>query len=113
MAVRHMGKPKATHDKNRLHEVFLGGSKLTFISNSKRVCVYGGEGSLFVNVYNIFSNSTFYWAGQQGAGSLGREQQKSGIGMRLLELIQNMFSARCELIRRLSSINIALVLKRS
>lgn len=61
MAVRHMGEPKATHGKNRLHEVFLGGSKLTsFISNFKHVCGYGSEGCSYVNVYNIFSYSSFY-----------------------------------------------------
>lgn len=54
MAVRHIGEPKATHGKNRLHEVFLGGSKLTFIiSNFKCVCGYGGKGCLYVNIYNI------------------------------------------------------------
>lgn len=38
MAVRHTGEPKAIHGKNRIHEVFLGGSNLTFIiSNFKRV----------------------------------------------------------------------------
>lgn len=61
MAVRHMGEPKATHRKNRLHEVFLGGSKLAFsISNFKSVCEYGGEGCFYVNVYNILSYSGFY-----------------------------------------------------
>lgn len=39
VAVRHMGEQKATDGKNRLREVFLGGSKLAFIiSDFKSVC---------------------------------------------------------------------------
>lgn len=61
MAVRHMGEQKATHGKNRLHEVFLGGSKLAFIiSNFKSVCEYRGGECLYVYVYNILSYSGFY-----------------------------------------------------
>lgn len=56
-----MGEPKATRGKNRLHELFLAGSKLTFfISNFKCVCGYGSEGCLYVDIYNIFSYSSFY-----------------------------------------------------
>lgn len=74
MAVRHMGEPKATHG-NRLHEVFLGGSKLTFlISNFKHVCGYGGEGCSYVNVSNIqllkFFMKTLQ-VGQQGCWESG------------------------------------------
>lgn len=61
VAARHMGEPKATHGTNRLHELFFGGSKLTFIiSNFKCVCGYGGEGCSCVDVYNIFSYSSFH-----------------------------------------------------
>lgn len=61
MTVRHTGEHKATSGKNRLHEVFLGGSKLAFvISNFKSVCEYGAEGCLYVYVYSILSYSGFY-----------------------------------------------------
>lgn len=47
--VRHMGEQKATHGKNRLHEVFLGGSKLSFIiSNFKTVYEEGSSVCIYV-----------------------------------------------------------------
>ena len=85
MAARHLGEQKAIHVKNRLHEVFLGESKLAFIiSNFKSICEYGGEGCLYVYVYNILSYSGFYRRyhklDSRGLGVWGERSGNLGVG---------------------------------